>query len=137
MGERIEAEGVWQFPQGGVEDGESREEAMWRELTEELGLHRPRRVCNLLSVGPTMRYDFPIHAEWTLARHYRGQEQTLFLIDYHGPDDALVPARVARPEFRRICWVTPTEALRLVSKAKRDLVWHTLFMWLDELSVKA
>ena len=32
------AEDAWQFPQGGVNEGESLKEAMYRELMEEVGL---------------------------------------------------------------------------------------------------
>ncbi len=36
--ERVNLPGVWQFPQGGLDTGESIEEAMWRELHEETGV---------------------------------------------------------------------------------------------------
>jgi putative (di)nucleoside polyphosphate hydrolase len=36
--ERIDRPGAWQLPQGGLEDGESPEDGLWRELTEETGL---------------------------------------------------------------------------------------------------
>ena len=37
LGKRIGAE-AWQFPQGGIDEGESTEEALFRELHEETGL---------------------------------------------------------------------------------------------------
>jgi putative (di)nucleoside polyphosphate hydrolase len=133
IAERIERDGIWQFPQGGVEDGESREQAMWRELGEELGLERPRGLCELVAVGPETRYYFPQNADWAMADRYRGQQQTLFLVDYYGSDDHIRLDRHDRPEFRRYRWVSPTEALSMVPRTKRNILWQSLFAWLDLL----
>ena len=40
----------WQFPQGGVNDGESEEQALFRELKEEIGT----RDVNIIKVGIQM-----------------------------------------------------------------------------------
>ena len=36
--ERINDRGAWQFPQGGIDEGESALEAMYREVLEEVGI---------------------------------------------------------------------------------------------------
>ena len=37
MAERSDIKTVWQFPQGGIDKGESAREALFRELKEEIG----------------------------------------------------------------------------------------------------
>lgn len=39
MCERRDISGAWQFPRGGIEEGENPETALTRELNEELGLN--------------------------------------------------------------------------------------------------
>ena len=65
----------WQFPQGGIKYGESPEQAMYRELHEEVGL-RPEHVQILARTRDWMRYEVPDHFIRKDARgHYRGQKQ--------------------------------------------------------------
>ena len=56
-GKRIRQDS-WQFPQGGIKPGESPEQAMYRELTEEVGL-RPWHVQILGRTRDWLRYDVP------------------------------------------------------------------------------
>ena len=41
----------WQFPQGGINPGESAEQAMYRELGHEAGLYRPKTKMVSLAAG--------------------------------------------------------------------------------------
>ena len=41
LGKRIGAD-AWQFPQGGIDEGETPEDALYRELYEETGLERDK-----------------------------------------------------------------------------------------------
>src|SRR6476659_4658659 len=43
VAERAHIRGSWQFPQGGVDPGESLEEALFRELEEEIGV-KPGKI---------------------------------------------------------------------------------------------
>ena len=72
--ERRDFANSWQFPQGGIDAGESPREALARELMEEISL--PGDGFRILAERPGYRYRFP-------ARHlkrgrYVGQEQAEF-----------------------------------------------------------
>ena len=58
-GRRIKQDS-WQFPQGGIKAGESPEQAMHRELTEEVGLH-PHHVKIIGRTRDWLRYEVPDH----------------------------------------------------------------------------
>ena len=65
----------WQFPQGGIKHGESPEQAMFRELHEEVGL-LPDHVQIVARTRDWLRYEVPEHFIRKDARgHYRGQKQ--------------------------------------------------------------
>ena len=57
LGKRLK-EDAWQFPQGGIDGGETPEQAMYRELGEEVGLDRG----HVELIGRTrgwLKYDVP------------------------------------------------------------------------------
>src|SRR5947207_8758 len=56
IAERAHIRGSWQFPQGGVDPGESLEEALFRELEEEIGVREP--LIQLLDRKGGYRYEF-------------------------------------------------------------------------------
>ena len=72
----------WQFPQGGINRGESPREAMFRELWEELGLFE-NQVRIISRTEDWLRYDVP--DRWIrrdLRGIYKGQKQIWFLLDF-------------------------------------------------------
>ena len=65
----------WQFPQGGIKYGESPEQAMYRELYEEIGL-LAEHVRIVARTRNWLRYEVP--EQWMrreLRGNYRGQKQ--------------------------------------------------------------
>ena len=89
----------WQFPQGGIKFGESPEQAMLRELHEEVGLH-PEHVRILARTRDWLRYEVPEHFIRKDARgHYRGQKQIWFLLRLMGRDSDLDLRATDHPEF--------------------------------------
>lgn len=77
----------WQMPQGGLDEGESPEEAVMRELTEETGVRSARIIGE---VPGWLTYDLPEHLigrAW--GGKYRGQKQKWFALRFDGADDEI------------------------------------------------
>ena len=102
-GKRVK-EHAWQFPQGGIKSGESPERAMYRELTEEVGLES-RHVQILGRTRHWLRYDVP--SSW-LRRdcrvQYRGQKQIWYLLRLVGRDSDVSLRASDHPEFDAWRW---------------------------------
>ena len=101
--ERAQVEGAWQFPQGGVDEGESLDEALRRELWEEIGVV-PEDYRIVAARGP-YRYLF---GEGRKKRGYHGKEQHYFLCEFEAPDTRINVA-TEYPEFRAWKWIAPEE----------------------------
>ena len=102
-GKRIR-EHSWQFPQGGIKRGETPEQAMYRELHEEVGL-LPEHVFILGRTKDWLRYDVPTHwvrREWRGS--YRGQKQIWFLLRLIGRDNDVSLRACDHPEFDAWRW---------------------------------
>ena len=108
LGERSDYPGSWQFPQGGLDPGETAEAGLRRELTEEISL-APTDYTILDRRGP-YRYLFPAGIT---KKGCHGQEQHYFLLRLIAPETA-VNVATAAPEFRRVRWIEPA-AFRLAS----------------------
>ena len=111
----------WQFPQGGIKYGESPEQAMLRELHEEVGLH-PEHVRILARTRDWLRYEVPEHFIRKDARgHYRGQKQIWFLLRLMGRDSDLDLRATDHPEFDAWRWNEYWVPLELVIEFKRNV----------------
>ena len=116
VGERMEVPNSWQFPQGGLEPGETPEEALPRELREELSLE-PSDYTVEEKRGP-YRYLF---AAGHTKKGYLGQEQTYFRLRFRGPESRINPA-TADPEFRAVRWIEPAAfSLSWLPEMKREV----------------
>lgn len=116
----------WQFPQGGVGRDEPIEDAMYRELREEVGLERD----DVDVVGATrewLRYRLP-------RRYIRrnssplcvGQKQRWFLLHLLGNPEALRFDLGEQPEFDRCRWVDYWQPVREVIYFKRRVYQKAL-----------
>lgn len=112
----------WQFPQGGVDFGESPLDAMYRELGEEVGL----TADNVEIVGATknwIRYKLPKHLiRWKQQPLCVGQKQIWFLLKLDKAGEQKVRFDTTNtPEFDGWKWVDPWEPIRDVVFFKQDV----------------
>ena len=116
----------WQFPQGGIQHGESPEQAMYRELHEEVGL-LPEHVQIIGRTRDWLRYDVPeeyLRRQNSTRLHrtaYRGQKQIWFLLRLVGIDSDIQLRASDHPEFDAWRWVPFWIQLDGVIDFKRDV----------------
>lgn len=116
----------WQFPQGGIKVGESPEEAMFRELQEEVGL-QPEHVRILGRTRNWLRYEVPkewVRREWR--SHYRGQKQIWYLLRLTGRDCDVCLRATDHPEFDAWRWSHYWDPVEAVVEFKRDVYRQAL-----------
>ena len=111
----------WQFPQGGINPGETAEQAMYRELFEEVGLSK-KDVRILASTRNWLRYKLPKRlVRWDTTPVCIGQKQKWFLLQLMCNDADINMQRSSTPEFDGWRWVSFWYPVRQVVSFKRDV----------------
>lgn len=118
VGRRIDTAESWQMPQGGIDPGETPEQAALRELHEEVGTSRADIIAES---NRWRRYDLPSTLRGRVWRgRYRGQAQKWFLLRFTGSDEE-IDLGGHRPEFDAWRWVRLDELVELIVAFKRDV----------------
>lgn len=123
---RVGGQDAWQFPQGGIHDGESPEQALYRELHEEVGLNRAD-VELLACTRGWLRYRLPSR----LVRHNSqplcvGQKQKWYLLRLKSPESRICLENGGRAEFDDYSWVSYWFPLARVVAFKREVYRRAL-----------
>ena len=109
---------AWQMPQGGIDEGETPEEAALREFREEVGTDKVEIIAES---ERWLSYDLP---EELLPRlwggRFRGQNQKWFVVRFTGTDDDINIA-TENPEFLDWKWVELETIADLIVPFKRRL----------------
>ncbi|MEP6343428.1 MAG: RNA pyrophosphohydrolase [Maricaulaceae bacterium] len=107
---------IWQFPQGGIDSGETPEQAAYRELHEETGLQKSH-IEVIGEIEPWLYYDLPKERR----KRWRGQKQKWFAVRLLGSTKNINLKVENPPEFSRYLWGSLDDAAHLIVPFKRDV----------------
>ncbi len=119
VGSRIDSKvDIWQMPQGGVDKGESLEEALFREMKEEIGTNKAELIADH---GKWLFYDLPYYLLGKLWNgKFKGQKQRWFLLKFNGVDSD-ININTDIPEFKEWRWSPIDEIVDHSIYFKRDI----------------
>ena len=125
IAQRSDIKGAWQFPQGGIDENESPEDAMFRELKEEIGTND----VEIISQYPQwLSYDFP--ANLAKKMKFDGQNQKYFLVRLK--PGATININTPTPEFDEYCFVRVDEIEKIVNSFKKGVYMKVLKYFKDK-----
>ena len=118
IGVRPNEKNLWQMPQGGIDNGESPENAAYRELEEETGTNSAEIIFTL---DEWLEYNLPPELIGkALGGKFKGQKQKWFLMIFKGEDsDFNLDGHIA--EFDEWTWRNIEEMPDLVVDFKKEL----------------
>jgi len=106
---------IWQFPQGGIDKGEEVQEALFREMEEEIGTAEAKIVSEY---PEWISYDFPDKVAKKM-KPYKGQTQRYFLIKLK--KNAEINLDTKHPEFINYKFVSVEDILNHTAHFKRPV----------------
>jgi putative (di)nucleoside polyphosphate hydrolase len=115
IAQRNDLSEVWQFPQGGIDEGEKVKDALFRELEEEIGTDKVKIVAEY---PEWISYDFPTKVAKKM-KPYKGQKQKYFLVKLK--KSAKIDINTSHPEFSDYKFVGVDEALNLSASFKQTV----------------
>ena len=120
VGRRLDhPSGFWQMPQGGIDENENPEKAVWREMMEEIGTNKAK----LLKVSSQwINYDIPSETLKTLpwGHKYIGQTQKWFAFQFTGEENDINVGTI-NPEFSEWKWTKISLIVDEIVPFKRDV----------------
>ena len=123
----------WQFPQGGVDENENIESAMFRELNEEVGLEKENVAIKAVSQN-LIYYDIPKNIRSrVLGGKFKGQAQKYFLLKLISGDVDLNIENT--PEFDKYSWVSFWYPLYQVVDFKKEAYRSALIELKNQINI--
>ena len=125
VGRRIDhPSGYWQMPQGGIDSEEIPEEAVWREMMEEIGTNEVKLIQ---TSSKWFTYDIPEDTLKTLpwGKKYVGQTQRWFVFRFIGQDYS-INIETKNPEFSEWKWTDYNSIVDNIVPFKRNLYKEVL-----------
>lgn len=109
---------AWQFPQGGIDEGEDPKTAVLREMEEEIGTGKAEIIAESRD---WIAYDLPAEiADKSWKGRFRGQKQKWFCARFTGTDSD-INLETEHPEFRTWRWMELAQVPALIIPFKRAL----------------
>lgn len=115
IAQRSDIHGAWQFPQGGIDEGETPKIALLRELKEEIGTDNVEIIAEY---PQWLSYDFPPNVA-TKMYPYDGQMQRYFLVRLRSYKHLNMDTN--EPEFNAYKFVNASEVLKHVNHFKKGI----------------
>ncbi len=125
IAQRNDLTDIWQFPQGGIDNGEEVKEALFRELEEEIGTDEATIVAEY---PEWISYDFPEKIAKKM-KPYKGQTQRYFLLKLN--ENANINLDTEHPEFVSYKFVGVDELLDYTAHFKKP-VYETVIQYFKQ-----
>ncbi len=125
IAQRNDLTDIWQFPQGGIDNGEEVKEALFRELEEEIGTDEATIVAEY---PEWISYDFPEKIAKKM-KPYKGQRQRYFLLKLN--ENANINLDTEHPEFVSYKFVGVDELLDYTAHFKKP-VYETVIQYFKQ-----
>ena len=120
VGKRLDhPSGYWQMPQGGIDKDENPEEAVWREMMEEIGTNKAELIRES---NKWINYDIPKDTLATLpwGDKYKGQTQKWFIFRFSGINED-INVGTENPEFSEWKWTERDKLINAAVPFKRNI----------------
>ena len=125
LAQRNDLNDVWQFPQGGIDEGEEVQEALFRELEEEIGTDEVEIIAEY---PEWISYDFPEKIAKKM-KPYKGQTQRYFLMQLS--KGAKIDLKTEHPEFINYKFVDIDKVLEYTAHFKKP-VYETVINYFQK-----
>ena len=119
VGKRMDhPSGHWQMPQGGIDENENPEEAVWREMHEEIGTKNAKMIKKS---AHWINYNIPYETLKTLpwGHKFIGQTQKWFAFRFKGSDEE-INVGTEKPEFSEWRWTNHNLLVENIVPFKRN-----------------